>query len=108
MADNDTGTLWQAVDEIRNRQSQIEARVAAHDARLVAFLEEFRESRRERKEQIEAIAREMRRSVDEFNTKLDELRLQVSEAHGMAKFGRWLAGVALVVIGWFISKGVAS
>lgn len=32
----ETDTLWQAVDEIRNRQSQIESRVAVHDARLAA------------------------------------------------------------------------
>lgn len=99
----ETDTLWQAVDEIRNRQSQIESRVAVHDARLLAFLEEFRESRAERKEQIANIAKAMA----EFNTKLDAVQNKVSEAHGMARFGKWASGVIIIVIGWFITKGGA-
>lgn len=98
----ETDTLWQAVDEIRNRQSQIESRVAVHDARLLAFLDEFRESRRERQKQIEDIGKTM----VEFRTTLDEVKLKVSEAHGMAKFGKWAAGIAIGILGLFISAKV--
>lgn len=98
----ETDTLWQAVDEMRNRQSQIESRVAAHDARLLAFLDEFRESRRERQKQIEDIVKAMA----EFRTTLDEVKLKVSEAHGMAKFGKWAAGIAIGILGLFISAKV--
>lgn len=99
----ETDTLWQAVDEIRNRQSQIESRVAAHDARLAAFLEEFRESRKERREQLAGLTR----TLAEFNTKLDAVQTKVSEAHGMARFGKWVSGIVVVIVGWFIAKGGA-
>lgn len=99
----ETDTLWQAVDEIRNRQSQIESKVAVHDSRLVAFLEEFQESRAERKEQMATIAKTM----VEFNTKLDAVQNKVSEAHGMARFGKWASGIVVVIVGWFITKGGA-
>lgn len=100
----DTDTLWQAVDEIRNRQSAIESKVAVHDSRLLAFLEEFRESRKERREQMA----DLTRTLAEFNTKLDAVQNKVSEAHGMARFGKWASGIVVVIVGWFITKGGAS
>lgn len=97
----ETDTLWQAVDEMRNRQSAIEARVAVHDARLLAFLDEFRESRRERQKQIDDI----HETITKFGKKLDAINDKVSEAHGMARLGKWAVGIALIVAGWFVSKG---
>lgn len=86
MADNTT-ELWQAVTELRDRHATLESRVAAHDVRHEMLLAEFRESRQERQRQMEGIT-----------GTLAEIREKVSEAHGAAKFGKWMVGL-LVSLG---------
>lgn len=95
MAYDQQRELWQAVDAGRERISALESRMSAHDAKHEAFLAEFRESRRERKEQIEMIANSISSRLSEFDEKIDTVATQVSEAHGAAKFGKWVAGVII-------------
>lgn len=92
---SDSNELWQAVTELRDRHSNLEARVAVHDARLVAFLDEFRESRREHQRQMESIAASINTRLGQFDEKMDEIREKVSEAHGAAKFGKWVIGILI-------------
>lgn len=77
--------------ELRDRHSNLEARVAVHDARLVAFLE----SRREHQRQMESIAASINTRLGQFDEKMDEIREKVSEAHGAAKFGKWVIGILI-------------
>lgn len=87
MVDDQQRELWQAVDTLRERNSALESRMSAHEATQEAFLMEFRESRRERQRQMEGIT-----------GTLAEIREKVSEAHGAAKFGKWMVGL-LVSLG---------
>lgn len=96
---SDSTELWQAVSELRDRNAALESRVSATDARVEMFLTEFRESRRERQQQMENIASSLNARLGQFDEKMDEIREKVSEAHGAAKFGKW-------VIGLLISLGV--
>lgn len=95
--------LWQAVDELRNRNSALESRMSAHDAKHEAFLAEFRESRRERKEQIELIANSISHRLSEFDEKIDTIGTKVIEAHGAAKFGKWVVATAFTGAGVLIA-----
>lgn len=65
--------------------------MSAHDARLVAFLE----SRREHQRQMESIAASINTRLGQFDEKMDEIREKVSEAHGAAKFGKWVIGILI-------------
>ena len=88
---SDSNELWHVVTELRDRHSNLEARVAVHDARLVAFLE----SRREHQRQMESIAASINTRLGQFDEKMDEIRGKVSEAHGAAKFGKWVIGILI-------------
>lgn len=90
--------LWQALESLRNRNSTLEARMSAHDAKHEAFLAEFRESRRERKEQIDLIAHAINSRLVDFERKIDHVTHKVTEAHGMATFGKWGIGFVLTVL----------
>lgn len=95
--------LWQALDALRDRNSQLEARMSAHDAKHEAFLAEFRESRRERKEQIDLIAHAINSRLVDFERKIDHVSHKVTEAHGMATFGKWGIGFVITVLGLLIA-----
>ena len=92
---SDSNELWQAVTELRDRHSNLEARVAVHDARLVAFLDEFRESRLERQRQMDALAAALNTRLGQIDEKIDTIQENVSEAHGAAKFGKWVIGILI-------------
>lgn len=92
---SDSNELWQAVTELRDRHSNLEARMSAHDARHEMFLAEFRESRQERQRQMESIAASLNTRLGQFDEKMDEIREKVSEAHGAAKFGKWVIGILI-------------
>lgn len=72
--------------------------MSAHDAKHEAFLAEFRESRRERKEQIDLIAHAINSRLVDFERKIDNVTTKVVEAHGMATFGKWGIGLVLTVL----------
>lgn len=91
----DSNELWQAATELRDRHSNLEARVAVHDARLVAFLDEFRESRRERQRQIDTLTAALNTRLGQIDEKMDTIQEKVSEAHGAAKFGKWVIGILI-------------
>ena len=92
---SDSNELWQAVTELRDRHSNLEARVAVHDARLVAFLDEFRESRQERQRQMDTLTAALNTRLGQIDEKMDTIQEKVSEAHGAAKFGKWVIGILL-------------
>lgn len=85
--------LWQAVDDLRARNNALEVQIATHVAKHEAFLTEFRESRQERREQMQLIAVKLAG----FDAKIDGFQAKVTEAHGAAKFGKWL--LATVIAG---------
>lgn len=92
---SDSNELWQAVTELRDRHSQLESRVAVHDARLVAFLDEFRESRQERQRQMDTLTSALNTRLGQIDEKMDTIQEKVSEAHGAAKFGKWVIGILI-------------
>lgn len=102
---DDHRELWQAVDAGRERISALESRMSAHDAKHESFLDEFRESRKERKEQMDTIAQAIHSRLVDFDGKFDALAEKVTEAHGAAKFGKWLLGIVLAAIGLFYARG---
>lgn len=102
---DDHRELWQAVDNLRERNGALESRMSAHEATQEAFLMEFRESRRERKEQIDTIAHAIESRLSDFDGKFDTLSEKVTEAHGAAKFGKWLIGIVLAAAGLIYTRG---
>lgn len=103
----DQDVIWQELNALRDRNSKLEARMSAHDAKHEAFLAEFRESRRERKEQIDLIAHAINSRLVDFERKIDTVTSKVTEAHSVASFSKWLAGFvvgALGLLAVFLSK----
>lgn len=95
-----TQELWQAVSELRDRNATLESRISANDARHEMFLAEFRESRQELQRQMESIS-----------ASLADIQVKVGEAHGAAKFGKWMIGllvsmgVPAALFAWYSNGG---
>lgn len=81
---SDTEALWHAHNELLEKHHALEARMAAHDARYENIVEKLDLSRRERTEQHEKIL-----------GAIGELKNEMAEKRGAAKFGMWVVGILL-------------
>lgn len=88
---NDTEAVWEQINAMRDKQSALEARMAAHDAKVDALADKLDLSRTERTEQYH-----------QLSAKIDGLGVTVqselAEYRGALRFGKWIAGT-LVALG---------
>lgn len=81
-----TEAIWERINAQTDRMSEIESRMAAHEARTVAIEQKIDLSRQERTEQFR-----------EIKAGIDGIREEVSEYRGALQFGKWLAGILIAL-----------
>ena len=82
--------LWEQVNNLRDRQAVIEARIAAHEAKTDAIEDKIDLSRQERTEQF----RQLSQQIEQLGT---TVQAELSEYRGALKFGKWLAGILIAL-----------
>lgn len=87
---NDADSLWQQINVLREKQSALESRMSAHDAKQDALAEKIDLSRSERSEQFQQL-------TAQISTLGETVREELSEYRGALKFGKWLAGLLIAL-----------
>ena len=88
------------IAELWERLSAQEVKVAALSGRIDTLEAKVDASRSERNAQyadIKTTLTEIRQGLTQTNLKVDDLKDKVAEAHGAAKFGKWLAGTLIAM-----------
>lgn len=84
MTDDTTRAQWKAIDELRSQ-------VTSH-AQLLAVLRREQELMREENSRLFGL-------VSKIDAKLDTLHADITSAKGGLRFGKWLAGILLALLG---------
>lgn len=94
---SDSAELWQAHNELREKYHALESRMSAHDANYNAIVEKLDLSRKERNEQFQTLATEIR-----------GLAIELAERRGAVRIAAWIVGL-LIALGvpaaWIASIG---
>ena len=78
--------IWERINAQSDRMSELEARMAAYEARTVSIEQKIDLSRQERTEQYKDI-----------KASLQTISNEVSEYRGALQFGKWLAGILIAL-----------
>ena len=87
---NEAEALWEQINVLREKQSALESRMSAHDAKQDALAEKIDLSRSERSEQFQQL-------TAQISTLGETVREELSEYRGALKFGKWLAGLLIAL-----------
>lgn len=87
---NEAEALWEQINVLREKQSALESRMSAHDAKQDALAEKIDLSRSERSEQFQ-------RLTAQISTLGETVREELSEYRGALKFGKWLAATLIAL-----------
>ena len=87
---NDADALWEQINVLREKQSALESRMSAHDAKQDALAEKIDLSRSERSEQFQQL-------TAQISTLGETVREELSEYRGALKFGKWIAGLLIAL-----------
>lgn len=87
---NEQEALWEQVNQLRDKQSALESRMSAHDAKQDALAEKIDLSRTERTEQFRSLS-------DQIAKVGEDVREELSEYRGALKFGKWIAGILIAM-----------
>lgn len=96
---DDSKTVWQRIDEHSAVINQMQIDHAKSEARADARLEHLEQGQARHLEIMVRIERKIDSRHDELLKILAENTAQINQAQGGVRFGKWMAGVGLTLIG---------